>query len=216
MNNTSDYILKKYNIEVGNQYIIEIPSLVGAEGLGKLFAELGFKEGAEIGTDQGEYAEFLMKTIPDLNLLCIDPWRTQAYEYNEQPESREPQSFFDSRYQETVGKLKSFENCHIIRESSMEAVSIVGNNNLDFVYIDGNHDFLNVTQDIHYWLKKVRSGGILAGHDYVRYPSRKFNHVQKVVNAYTQSYHLLPVFLVTPTNDGMRRDRFRSWFIIKP
>ena len=98
----------------------------------------------------------------------------------------------------------------------MEVVKLVGDNTLDFVYIDGSHDFLNVAQDLHYWTKKVRPGGIVAGHDYVRYPSRKFNHVQKVVNAYTQAYHLLPVFTVTPTNKGMKRDRYRSFFYIKP
>lgn len=214
--NTLDFILKKYNITLGKEYFIDLP-IIGAEGLAHLFAELGFKEGVEIGTDQGEYAEVLMKTIPDLDLLCIDPWGTQAYERGQQPESGEEQEFFDRRYEETVERLKPYDsNCHIIRETSMEVVKIVGDNTLDFVYIDGNHDFLNVTQDIHYWLKKVKPGGIISGHDYVRYPSRKFNHVQKVVNAYTTAYHLLPVFLVTPTNKGMKRDRYRSWFICKP
>lgn len=216
MVDTLDYILKKYNITVDNQYFIDIPELIGAEGLARLFAELGFKEGVEIGTDQAEYAEFLLKTIKDLSLMCIDPWRTQAYEFGKQPESYEPQSYFDERYAQTVERLKQYEKAYIVRETSMSAVSIVGNNTVDFVYIDGNHDFLNVTQDIHYWFKKVKPGGILAGHDYVRYPSRKFNHVQKVVNAYMTAYHLLPVFLTTPTNEGMKRDRFRSWFIVKP
>ena len=211
-----NYILKKYNITVGNQYFIDIPELIGAEGLAHLFAELGFREGAEIGTDQGEYAEALLKANEYLSLLCIDPWRAEAYEKGEQPESNENQEFFDKRYQETVERLKPYDSrCHIIRSTSMEVADIVGNNTLDFVYIDGNHDFLNVTQDIHYWLKKVRPGGILAGHDYVRYPFRKFNHVQKVVNAYTTAYHLLPVFLVTPTDKGMKRDRYRSWFLVK-
>ncbi len=216
MVNTLDYILKKFNIIVGNQYFIDVPQMIGAVDLAKLFNELGFKNGAEIGTDQGEYAEVLCKTIPDLNLMCIDPWKAVAYETEEQPESREDQKFFDKRYADALEKLSEFENCHIVREGSMDVVKLVGNNTLDFVYIDGNHDFLNVTQDIHYWLKKVKPGGILAGHDYVRYPSRKFNHVQKVVNAYTTAYHLLPVFLVTPTDQGMRRDRFRSWFLVKP
>ena len=97
----------------------------------------------------------------------------------------------------------------------MDAVKTFEDNSLDFVYIDGNHDFLNVAQDIHYWFKKVRPGGILSGHDYVRYPSKKFNHVQKVVNAYMTSYHLLPVFIPYPTNEGLKRDRYRSWFVVK-
>lgn len=217
MVNTQKYIVDKYNITVGNQYIIQIPELIGGVGLAELFAELEFKYGVEIGTDQGEYAEYLLKTIPNLRLTCIDPWKAEAYEPAEQPESCEDQDFFDKRYQETLNRLEKINaTWSIVRKTSMECVNKFEDNSLDFVYIDGNHDFLNVTQDIHYWLKKVKPGGILSGHDYVRYPSRKFNHVQKVVNAYTTAYHLLPVFLVTPTDKGMKRDRFRSWFLVKP
>lgn len=209
-----DYIINKYNITVANQYVIELP-IIGGEGLAKLFAELNFTKGVEIGTDQGEYAEVLCKTIPNLTLSCIDPWKAEAYEINQQPESKEKQEFFDVRFITTQKRLNSFK-VGLHRETSMSALKLFVDNSLDFVYIDGNHDFLNVTQDIHYWYKKVKPGGILSGHDYVRYPSRKFNHVQKVVNAYMQAYHLLPIFLVTPTDKGLKRDRFRSWFIVKP
>jgi hypothetical protein len=218
MVDTYDYIIKKYNITIGKQYFIEIPQMIGSVDLAKLFAELGFTQGVEIGTDQGVYAEILLKTIPNLHLDCIDPWKAGAYERGQQPESKEKQEFFDSRYQETKERLKPYEDkmVDIFRMTSMEALKEIEDNSSDFVYIDGNHDFINVAQDMHYWLKKVRPGGILAGHDYVRYPSRKFNHVQKVVNAYMTTYHLLPVFLVTPTNKGLKRDRYRSWFIVKP
>lgn len=219
MVDTLKYILDKYKIEVGKQYFIDIPEIIGAEGLAHLFAELKFNLGVEIGTDQGEYAEVLMKTIPDLRLFCIDPWKAEAYEKGYQPESNETQEYFDKRYEETVERLKPWGlngKIALWRETSMEALRHVEDNSLDFVYIDGNHDFLNVTQDLHYWTKKVRSGGIVSGHDFVRYPSGKFNHVKKVVEAYTTSYHYLPVFLVTPTNEGMKRDRFRSFFFVKP
>lgn len=212
--NTFDYIIRKYNITVGNQYLIDIPEMIGAVDLAKLFAELKFTRGVEIGTDQGQFAEVLCKTIPALELFCIDPWKAEAYEPGYQPESFEKQEYFDKRYEEAKERVKDF-SCKLIRKTSMEALDSFPDNSLDFVYIDGNHDFLNVTQDMHFWYKKLRKGGILSGHDYVRYPSRKFNHVQKVVNAYTTAYHLLPVFLVTPTDKGMKRDRFRSWFLVK-
>jgi len=216
MMNTLDYILKKYNITIDNRYEIDIPEMIGAVDLAKLFAELNFTKGVEIGTDEGEYAEVLAENIRNLELLCVDPWKSEAYEPGFQPESNEPQEYFDIRYGKTQQRLSKFNNIAILKETSMRALDFVSDNSLDFVYIDGNHDFLNTTQDIHYWTKKVRSGGIVSGHDFVKYPSRKFNHVQKVVRAYTQSYHYLPIFLVTPTNEGMKRDRFRSWFFVKP
>lgn len=213
--NTLNYILEKYKIDIGNQYFINIPEMIGAVDLAKLFAELKFTRGVEIGTDQGEYAEILCRTIPALELFCVDPWKAEAYEPGYQPESFEKQEYFDSRLNDTIKRLEGF-NCIIVRKTSMEAVDTFADDSLDFVYIDGNHDFLNVTQDIHCWSKKVRKGGIVSGHDFVRYPSHKFNHVKKVVEAYTTSYHFLPVFLVTPTDKGMKRDRFRSWFFVKP
>lgn len=215
VSNTFNHIIDKFNVKLDGRYFIDIPELIGAEGLAKLFAELKFKTGVEIGTDQGEYAEVLVKSIPGVELFCVDPWLAHAYDQGEQPESFEGQEYFDKRYEETRARLRDF-NASIIRKTSMDVVHTFPDNSLDFVYIDGNHDFLNVTQDIHHWFKKVRPGGILSGHDYVRYPSKKFNHVQKVVNAYMTAYHLLPVFLVTPTNEGLKRDRFRSWFIVKP
>ena len=40
---------------------------------------------------------------------------------------------------------------------------------LDFVYIDACHDYRKVKNDICAWLPRVRSGGIIAGHDYDRH-----------------------------------------------
>lgn len=37
---------------------------------------------------------------------------------------------------------------------------------LDFVFIDATHEYEGISEDIKCWLPKVRSGGILAGHDY--------------------------------------------------
>ena len=40
---------------------------------------------------------------------------------------------------------------------------------LDFVFIDGQHTYEAVCEDIDAWLSKVKPGGVLAGHDH-RYP----------------------------------------------
>jgi len=216
--NTKEYIVKKYNLHLRGDYYIDLP-IKGSIELAKLFDELGFVNGVEIGTDQGEFAEILFKEIIGLWLGCVDPWKTEAYTNNEQPESGENQEFFDKRYEETKKRLNKYIFVHgwgrIFRETSMEALNNFDDNSLDFVYIDGNHDFLNVTQDIHYWLKKVRPGGIIAGHDYCKYPFRKYNHVKAVVQAYAKSYALFPVFGTMCVKHGLKRDNFRSWFIIK-
>lgn len=37
---------------------------------------------------------------------------------------------------------------------------------LDLVFIDGNHDYESVKEDIQLQIPKLKSGGLLAGHDY--------------------------------------------------
>jgi hypothetical protein len=42
----------------------------------------------------------------------------------------------------------------------------IQDNELDFVYIDGNHFYLHVKKDIKLYTPKVKLGGYVAGHDY--------------------------------------------------
>jgi predicted O-methyltransferase YrrM len=51
----------------------------------------------------------------------------------------------------------------------MDAVKTYADESLDFVFIDGSHDYESVCKDIDAWLPKVKPFGILAGHDYRHY-----------------------------------------------
>jgi hypothetical protein len=48
---------------------------------------------------------------------------------------------------------------------STEASALFPDESLDLVFIDGNHGYSHVKQDIRAWLPKVRPGGVLCGHD---------------------------------------------------
>ena len=213
---TFDYIINKYNIKVKNEYIIEIPDM-GRDDLAKLFAELDFKVGAEIGVWRGEYSETLCKANPNLHLYSVDSWQLSSYEKLEQEIAlNAPQSYFDTKYREAVQRLKPY-NCTIVKKDSMPALADFADNSLDFVYIDANHDFVNFTNDLHYWLKKVRPGGIMSGHDYVYYSYKKFNHVKRALIPYARCYRMIPLFIVGAGtyDEGFTRDKYRSFFWVK-
>lgn len=53
--------------------------------------------------------------------------------------------------------------------SSVDASKLYADASLDLVYLDGDHSYDGVRSDIDAWLPKVRSGGILAGHDFAHY-----------------------------------------------
>ena len=54
----------------------------------------------------------------------------------------------------------------IIRMDSSKASGLYDDNSLDFVFIDADHSYEKVLEDIKAWLPKIKIGGILAGHDY--------------------------------------------------
>jgi predicted O-methyltransferase YrrM len=65
-----------------------------------------------------------------------------------------------------VERTKDFENIIKIKNFSTEACKDFEDNSLDAVYIDGEHDFESVQSDIKIWSKKIKSGGVLCGHDF--------------------------------------------------
>ena len=212
--NSYDYILQKYQITPSRQYSIEIPNM-GRNELAKLFAELGFSTGVEIGVDQGEYTEMLCLSNPNLTLTGIDPYRADSYDPGLASIS-DSQQYLDEIYAKAQERVKNLP-VTLLRKTSMEAVTEFEDNSLDFVYIDGHHDFVHVTNDIHHWLPKIKVGGILSGHDYAKFPTGKQNHVKSVVDAYFTSYRMIPYFIVGlfEMKPGLIRDRYRSWFYIK-
>lgn len=54
----------------------------------------------------------------------------------------------------------------LMRMDSVSAAKYISYGCLDLVYIDGDHSYDGVKNDIVSWLPKVRIGGILCGHDY--------------------------------------------------
>lgn len=53
-----------------------------------------------------------------------------------------------------------------LRKLSVEAVKDFKNESCDVIFIDMNHSYESVKEDIKLWLPKVKKGGYLAGHDY--------------------------------------------------
>ena len=210
---TLEYILNKYRLKIVNQFFIEIPNM-DREDLAKLFAELGFTEGVEVGVEKGLYSELLCMNNPKLHLSCIDPWSYKAYEPGN-PTAYQEQKPYDDLYEETVKRLAP-HNCTVVRKGSMEALSDFKDGSLDFVYIDANHDFPNFINDLHQWIKKVKVGGIVSGHDYAYFSYKKFNHVRRALEAYARCYRMRPYFVVgSEEYSELKRDKFRSWFWVK-
>jgi len=212
--NTLRHILDKFGLSYDDhtRMPIEIRDF-NREGLAELFNELGFKIGVEVGVRDGSYSEMLCRKIPDLTLYGVDP-----YEPHKGYRDHVRKSTFEGFERVAHEKLDRYPDYHFIRDYSDAAVHDFADNSLDFVYIDGDHCFQEVTKDIAGWLEKVRPGGIISGDDYFKHKGPARIHVYQVVNGYTDAWHIRPWFVVGSKAivEGEKRDHGRSWFWVKP
>jgi hypothetical protein len=84
------------------------------------------------------------------------------------------------------------------------------------VYIDGNHEGDFPYNDLAGWMRKVKKGGIVAGHDYVRIKTIDFT-IKDALEKYTKENKIDPWFILGSYAVRSReiRDHSRSWAIVK-
>lgn len=146
--------------------------------LEKIFKNKKLK-GAEIGVLKGENAISINETLNMERLYLIDIWDEYLHE-----EKTKTLNFF--KYYEGVKNIfKDCKNVIIIRGDSIEVAKTIKNNYLDFVYIDGNHDYEYVKKDIIAWFSKVKKGGYICGDDYCK----KWKGVIRAVNEFVKEHN---------------------------
>ena len=178
MDDPNRHIWQKFHIHKGDTLPFVGFKDYTRDELAILFNELGYKTGAEIGVKRGWFSNLLCESIPDLKLLCVDPWTKYSRSVGDE---RAEQHY------KVAAKVLSPYNATLMRMTSMEAVKEIPNDSLDFVYIDGLHDFDSVILDLIHWTPKVRIGGIVSGHDYIHHFE---GGVIQAVNAYTYAHNI--------------------------
>ena len=209
---TSEFILEKFNLK--KDLPIRLPG-VSRKHLTVWLRELGFKVGVEVGTAQGKFLRSLCFENPTMKFYAVDPWLVyEGYPDVQAPEMNRIIKGFPIY-------MAPYSNYEVIKKYSMDAVKDFEDNSIDFVYIDANHEDPYVTQDITEWTKKVKSGGIVAGHDYITKELDGFHwdwDVVTAVNKYVKK-NKIKYFFVLGLDEkvpGMTREPSRSWMFIKP
>lgn len=122
--------------------------------------------GAEIGVWRGDFAAQLLWHVRPRKLHLIDPWRfepdlAEAWYGGSAATSQDD---MDAIYKDVRGR---FRRMPVVwhRQSSMQAAKAI-DGPLDWAYIDGNHQYEFVSEDLRVFWGKIASGGILSGDDY--------------------------------------------------
>jgi SAM-dependent methyltransferase len=118
-------------------------------------------EVAEIGVDMGHYASAILGVWNGKVYHAVDLWTKQ-----------DPRIYIETHFDHEASFNRASELAHndkrveLIRLHSVTASALFENNRLDWVWIDANHEYRPVMDDMNAWYRTVKPGGIFSGHDY--------------------------------------------------
>jgi predicted O-methyltransferase YrrM len=130
----------------------------------------------EVGTWKGDSAFQVLAARADAKLILVDPWQSGLLDDGLIPDSwlesgskmaQKTQNEIESIYKSVASKARAYKDrCRILRMPSVEGAVMIEPGSVDMVFIDANHSYESVNSDIEAWLPRIRSGGIIGGHDY--------------------------------------------------
>jgi len=135
--------------------------------LENLIRENGWKFGVEIGLEYGRTFNHLLKTFPGIYMIGVDPFRHMPDAPGEKPYRNMPHERNKTIVKDIAWRYRG--RCQVIEKTSKQGSFEVPNDSQDFIFIDGDHSYEGVSEDILLWSPKVRNGGWILGHDYSEY-----------------------------------------------
>lgn len=125
----------------------------------------------EVGCFLGRSLSFMGTYRPDLRLIAVDPWDTQE-DTGECVETgnraRWPRGKMFDTFQSYMKKYAPnvLDKTNILRGHSQIELGKMPRGSVDFIFIDGDHSQAAVVQDCIEAKRIVKTGGIIAGHDW--------------------------------------------------
>jgi Methyltransferase domain len=129
--------------------------------------------GAEIGVWRGDFSSRLLRVVRPARLHLIDPWRFEGgadYEgawYGGAIAKNQPD--MDDVYESVRLRFAGEAESGVVvihRGPSAQIGMEFDDAYFDWVYIDGNHLYEHVREDLEIFATKVKSGGLITGDDY--------------------------------------------------
>lgn len=177
--------------------------------LGELLAYLGLKgDVAEIGVAEGLHAEQLIKSNQIERLYLIDSWR----ELPQKGDGGFPQQWHDDNLKLAQQTLAPYEKAIWLRGLSRDMIDSIPNDSLVLAYLDGDHSYNGCLSDLQRIYKKVKVGGVIAGHDYLN-PAYGVNQAVKFF--VFESEGLYEMSDIHKTEEGGDDSMVSFWFIKK-
>ena len=192
---------KKYTPEMKRAEISALAEMIPKGGTG-----------IEIGTWRGHSARLLCELADVKWLYTVDPWSVEAYRQDEDgsehrnfniflnryssvsggTEEEDFYKFYEETYFRVLEELRPFR-CTVYRMMADDFFEMFRKlkSKVDWVYIDGNHGYKEVTNDLENSLTVLKKGGIIIGDDYGKHKPNVIKAVDDFVKKHDLKLELL-------------------------
>jgi predicted O-methyltransferase YrrM len=136
---------------------------ISGKGLVSIIKKLtGNLIGCEIGVCHGFTTEYFLNNLINIKkIYAIDSYPT-FIDWGGVRLTQERQQETKDR---CAKRLSNYTNVELVYSTSSQFVNNIENNELDFIFIDGDHSYEATLEDIKNYWPKVKTGGVFAGHD---------------------------------------------------
>jgi hypothetical protein len=161
----------------------------------KIIRDNNYKNVAEIGIGYGTHSKEILMNTAVSNLYLIDPMKYYPNDgFAADIMNQESNNHFEEMVSLINEELSPWEERYTwFRQPSLSITNEqIPDESLDCIFIDGDHSYEAVTQDLEFWWAKLKKGGKLLGDDFW------MEGVAKAVKEFASKKKMLPAFLNKP------------------
>lgn len=136
---------------------------------------------AELGVYRGEFSRELIEA-GIFELYLVDIWQGMATSADKDGVNNTEEWNMFGTYLNLLFKYSTFQNIYLIRGRGADFLRNIPDNTLDCVYLDSDHSYPTVIEEIMLAKDKVRPGGWITGHDYVNICPGVIQAVDEFIN----------------------------------
>lgn len=151
-NSNNSKKIPKY--EIADKHIKNAKLITTREELLKFLPQNGVV--AELGVDEGNFSQLILSINNPQKLHLIDFWGSKRYNQSKRKK-------VENRF---LNHTES-GNVEINIGLSTKVVENFKDNYFDWIYIDTDHSYKVTIEELELYRRKVKTDGIIAGHDYI-------------------------------------------------
>lgn len=148
---------------------------------------------AELGVDEGNFSQKILQHCKPEKLHLVDFWGSQRY-------NQEKRKSVEARFRDeiTSGKIE------INIGDSVKVGQNYPDKYFDWIYIDTGHEYDLTAQELIVYHKKVKKGGVIAGHDFTRWNRAGFSRfgVMEAVSEFCNEFNWELIYMSLELNDN--------------